>query len=138
MNLQLHFFNFWPILATVLTNMLTGALWYSPVLFGKQWMVLINKSPEEISKEDGNKAMMLGLIPAIFTSVFLYLLLSICNATTLWDGLAIGMIASVGFASMTLLNHVIFEGRPFKLFLINAGYAIASMNIAAIIITLWQ
>jgi hypothetical protein len=36
-------------LATFL-GMLLGALWYSPLLFGQQWLRCIGKTPEKLGK----------------------------------------------------------------------------------------
>lgn len=138
MNFQLHFFNFWPLLIGAISNMIIGALWYSPILFGKVWMKLAGITEADIEKENSSKSMLLGLIPSILSVFFLYLMLAISNANSFLEALSIGTIASVGFAGMTLLNNVIFEKRPFKLFLLNVGYAFVAWNIAAIIITIWK
>ena len=138
MSLQISFFNIWAIIVCIASNMIIGALWYSPVLFGNAWLKLINKKPEDISKSDANKSMVLSIIPAILSILFLYLILSIISTSTLIDSLIIGCIISVGFVGMSALNLVFFENRSFRLTLLNVGYTFVSLNVAAVILTLWK
>ena len=138
MSLQIHFFNLWAMLVCVVLNMIIGALWYSPVLFGKTWLKLIGKKQEDISKESGNKAMMLALIPALVSTVLLALALALVNAATIADALIVGSLVSAGFIGMSVLNLVLFEGRSLTLGILNTGYAFVSMNISAIILVLWR
>ena len=48
MTLSFHYFNILAFLVCIVSNMILGALWYSPVLFGKVWLNLIGKKPEDI------------------------------------------------------------------------------------------
>ncbi len=138
MTLQVSFLNLWAILVSIISNMVIGALWYSPLLFGNIWLRLIGKKAEDISKEDANKSMMLSIIPAALSIIFLALILAFVNASTILDALIIGTLMSVGFIGMGSLNLVLFEDRSFKLTLLNVGYSFVAFNIAAVILTLWK
>lgn len=138
MTLQVSFFNIWAILVCLISNMVIGALWYSPLLFGNAWLKLVGKKQEDISKEEGNKAMLLSMIPAVFLALFMALILAFVNASSIIDAIIIGSIVSAGFILMSAIHLVLFEGRSFKLALLNAGYSFLSLNVAAIILTLWK
>jgi Na+/glutamate symporter len=43
--------NYLAILVCGVVFMVLGALWYSPILFGKKWMTFIGKSEEEIKEQ---------------------------------------------------------------------------------------
>ncbi len=131
-------FNLWAVLVSVAVNMAVGMLWYSPVLFGNIWLKLVDKKAEDISKDDSNKSMGLAIIPAIVSAFGLAVLIGISGAVTVADALIAGSLASVAFSGMSSLNLVFFENRSFKLTLLHAGYAFASFNICAIILTLWK
>lgn len=138
MTLQIPFFNVWALIVAILSNMILGALWYSPVLFGNTWLALVGKKAEDISKEDASKSMSFSIIPAIFTNIFLTLVLAFANAQTILDALIIGTLLSIGFIGMSAFNLVLFENRSVKLTILNVGYSIVSINIAALILTLWK
>ena len=138
MDFQLQLFNFWPLLFSAISNMLIGALWYSPILFGNLWMKFAEITVEDIKKIDSRQSMLLGIIPSTLSVIFLYLVLMIANVNSIWGALVIGTIASVGFGGTSLLNNVIFEKRPIKLLLMNVGYSFVAWNIAAILITVWK
>ncbi|MDC7226389.1 MAG: DUF1761 domain-containing protein [Spirochaetales bacterium] len=131
-------FNIWAVLVSVVINMLIGALWYSPVLFGNIWLKLIEKKAEDIGRDEGNKAMALAIVPAIVSAAGLSVLIGISDASGIVDAIIIGSLASIAFSGMSLLNLVFFEDRKFSLVLLNAGYAFVSFNIISIILTLWK
>ena len=138
MTLELHFFNLWAILVCFISNMIIGALWYSPLLFGSQWLTLMGKKKEDISGAEANKSMTLSMIPALIMSVLLALTLGYADASTLVDALVMGTLISVGFVGMSTLNLILFEGRSVPLSVLNVGYIFVSMNVAAVILTLWK
>lgn len=138
MTLGIAFFNIWAVLVGVVSNMIIGALWYSPVLFGNVWLKLVGKKAEDINQEDANKSMALSLIPAALSILLLAVTLGFVNATTIVDALVVGTLASVGFIGMSALNLVLFEGRSLSLAILNVGYSFVSFNVAAVILTLWK
>jgi hypothetical protein len=53
-------------------------------------------------------------------------------------GMTAGGLAGIGWACASLGMIYLFEGRSFKLFLINAGYTAVSYILAGGIIGIWQ
>ncbi|MFC1608045.1 DUF1761 domain-containing protein [Candidatus Latescibacterota bacterium] len=137
MTLQIVSFNVWAVIVCFFSNMVIGALWYSPLMFGNVWLRLIGKTQDDISKEDAAKSMMLSMIPAALMILLLEITLGFAGASSIVDALIIGSIVSVGFIGMSYMNLVLFEDRSMKLTLVNVGYMAVSLNIAAILLTLW-
>ena len=134
-NLEINIF---AVLASILSNMIIGALWYSKLLFGKAWMQLVGLSENDIRESGANKAMALSIIPAVISALTIAILVSLTGADSITDALVIGSLITVGISGMVSLNLVFFEGRSMKLTLINVGYPFIAYNAAAVILTIWR
>ncbi|MBD3315563.1 MAG: DUF1761 family protein [Chitinivibrionales bacterium] len=138
MPLALHHFNVWAIAAGILANMIIGMLWYSPIFFGNIWLELIGKRREDIAEDDAGRSMALSIIPAIGMVLSVALIVAFANASTIADALIVGTTASVGLIGMSSFNLLLFENRSVKLTMLNTGYYMVALNVAAIISTLWR
>lgn len=136
MNLNLADLNLIAVLIGIVSNMVLGALWYSPILFGNIWLKLMGKSSDDISKGNSNKSMSFAIIPAILMIFTLAITLLFIGAETILQGMLVASIMSIGYIGTSSFNLVLFEGRGVKITLIHLGYAFVSLNIASIILTL--
>jgi len=113
--------NWLAILVGALINMVVGALWYSPLLFSKQWMKLTGR------KEMGDKKEMPKMYGITFIGALLmsYVLMHFVQASGAMDalwGAKIGFWLWLGFTAATTISSYLFEGKSLKLYAINAGY----------------
>jgi hypothetical protein len=107
------------IVATIL-GFLLGGLWYGP-LFGARWMALLGISREQ-ARRDFNPVKTYGItfvLGFIASYVFgLYLGPSPGRLFAVTCGAAAGLC----WVATSLATNYLFEGRPFALIAINAGY----------------
>lgn len=128
--------NYWAILAAALSTFLIGGLWYSPAVFGKAWMAE-NGFTEE-SLKNGNMAkifglaFLLGLIAAVNLAMFLG------NESSIANGAFYGFLAGFGWVATFVGTHYLFERKSFRLFLINAGYAVVALTVMGVILAAWK
>ena len=105
---------------------LLGALWYSPVLFGKPWKAMVDVPPERKKTR-----MVLGMIASFIGSVIVsFLLMHVlwwAGVDGLKRGVFVGFILWAGFIFAPLSAQYIYEGRSFKLFAINTGYWLVAL-----------
>ena len=137
--------NYLAVLTATLVHFFLGALWYSPVLFSKQWIVAMGLSEskiESMGKESQGKKLALqffGTLILVFVTAHMVdfmkvvhpdlgaLQLGLTSAFWLW----LGYIATFG------LTGVIFEQKSWKLYGINMGYQFLGLIIAGGIIAVW-
>ena len=125
--------NYWVVLLAGVVSMALGALWYSPVLFGKEWM-----KHSKISKKDIEKAKKKGMGKAYFVNllsvlVMVYVLahvVSYVGATSVLGGAVVGAWMWLGFVATVGLNVVLWEGKSLNLYFLNMGYQLVSLIIA--------
>jgi hypothetical protein len=130
-------FNHWAILVSAIILWMLGAAWYSPALFAKPWMALIQAQP------DGKKN---GLITGMIASFVGDLILAFVLAhVVMWSGAStagwgafVGTILWLGFVVAPGLPQGIYEGRPLKLFLINAGYWLVGLIGIGMLLAVWR
>src|SRR2546425_1138653 len=82
------------LVAAVLTFVL-GAVWYSPVLFAKQWMAAQGYTPEkleEMKRRGVTRAYAVSVLCYLVTAYVMALLASYTNSTTLAQGLWLGFL----------------------------------------------
>lgn len=101
-------------------NMIIGFVWYSPWLFGE--------SVCQKNKLTSNKiiSFLLGFLNSIVIAFFLAFFEGYLDVTTVSDGMFVGFCLWLGFVFTTQLSPVIWQDRPFKLFLIDTGYKLLS------------
>ncbi len=128
--------NYLAVLIAALLYMLIGFAWYGPLL-GKLWMKEVGLKKETMKKPKPT----FFLIPfagAVVMSFVLANFISFAHVTTGAEGMIIGGWCGIGFSATALLATFHFEGRTKELFLIDAGYHVASLVLMGALLALWR
>jgi len=127
--------NWLSVIVSALAAFALGSLWYSPVLFGKTWQKLIKLSDEDMKGAN---------IPLIFGSTFILNIIGafvldmfIGRESTLMTGLMAGLLVSLAWIATSLGINYLFTRKPFKLFIIDAGYYVTFFAIMGAILGAW-
>lgn len=134
--------NFLAVIVAALVSMAIGFYWYSSYGFGKKWMKLSGISPQEQKekgkgKQDMTRSVILGFAATIVTALILSHFSSVFGVAGITDALTLAIGIWLGFQAPIMLNTVIWEQKPWKLYAINAGYQLVSIVVMAVIIGLW-
>lgn len=119
--------SFWPILAAALAAVVIGFVWYGP-LFGSHWKKLASVST------DPRKMVLSTLVAFLGAMLVAYVMSYFGIAWGVGDWLGsieLGFWSWIGFVVPTLLVGVNWEGQPFKLYAINAGYWLVTFIVMA-------
>ena len=134
---HLHFVGHWSILVSAIIQWVLGALWYSPVAFGKSWSQLVTV-PSGPNKQ---KTMIIGMICSFGASVILsgilWHIIQWSGANTWKSGGMVAFFMWGGFVAASALPGYIYEGRRFKLFAINYSYWLPAMLISGGLLAIW-
>jgi len=133
--------NMWAVLVAAVASMVVGSLWYSPILFGKKWTKLMGwDSPEKMAlmKQGAGKAYTVMFLSSIIMAYVLAHFVQLVPAVTESDALQLAFWVWLGFVATVGIGNVLFEKRPFGLFLINSLYYLVNISVMACILTLWQ
>lgn len=118
-------------------NVILGMIWYNPHVFGGAWMRLSNITPEQA--ERGAKRRWLSALVGFLAAVFMAWVLSIVEAAFgVYDwigGIDVGFWIWAGFIAPVLLGSVLWEAKPFKLYLINALYWLVALLAIGVIVS---
>jgi hypothetical protein len=131
--------NYLAVLVAAMIAMVIGGLWYSPVLFGKQWMKLRGMDPAAMANM--KMPMQSMLIEFITTLVMAFVIAEFAawvGAATLMGGIVLGVWLWLGFAATLLVGMSVWEGRPWGLFFINGGLRLVNIVVMAAIIGAWH
>ena len=126
-----------PIIAAAIASMIVGSFWYSPYGFGKPWMALMNITPESMkngSKKKMYTAYVANFIGALVQSTVFAFILTNGNVQGAGQGVVMGIIIWLGFQATIFLGSVIWENKPIKLALINAGNNLVTLIVTGSII----
>ena len=135
--------NYLAVFLAAVANFLVGALWYSPLLFIKPWMKeLYNTTdPKEIKpKHSMAYTMGMAFVSTLLMAYALSIPIVIMESMQFDMKLILVFTAfiGIGFMVMNLYKHSLFEGKSFKLVLINGGHDLVVMLLMAIIIVSMQ
>ncbi len=139
--------NFWAVLVSAVVYFVIGWVWHSPLMFGKVWEKWLGF--DKLSKKE-KKAMMKKMGPVMGVAFLTTLLAAYCLAYTVMSGMSFYHVAGVsaglqagfwtwlGFIVTTQLNGVLWEKKPFKIYLINISYYLVSFLVMGSILAVWQ
>ena len=129
--------NYLAVFLAAVAAMATGFLWYSPFLFGKAWVTLRGMTDQNFqqAKQKGMaKTYFMAFVNSLVMAFVLACILYLTAVPTVLDALLVGLMLWAGFVMTVLLGSVLWDGRPFKLYLINAGHYLLVMIVMSIII----
>ncbi len=132
--------NLWSILVASVVAFAISAVWYSPILFGKEWMSLTNINEKDIAIAKTKGVTLFYVIQFIFTVISFCVLgfvMSALGTRTASDGAFLGLIAWVGFVLPVGVSNLMWEKKPFKLVLINTISTLLTLVVGGAIIGAW-
>jgi hypothetical protein len=126
------------VLVTGVVYMVIGFIWYSMRIVGTPWSHMIGMTEDEMRKGANPLMVVLTFVLALVAGVALAVVVRSVGATTALGGLKAGLLVAVGFVLTTFGSEYIFSRRPFKLYLITAGYQAVAIVVNAIILAVWR
>lgn len=110
-----------------------GFLWYT-IIFAKSWQELIGMKNASNGAETPNLGRLL-IGSLILEVIMAFNLAAFIGTESNWlFGLGAGIAAGFGWVALAFGVNYMFEGKPFKLWLINAGYNTVVFGIMGLII----
>ena len=141
MNLSIHHLsnhmNPWAVLVSALILWFLGAAWYSPALFAKPWMAALGIVPGH-QKKGLAAGMISSFIGDLLVAFALLHFIFWSGAASYGEGAFVGFLSWLGFFAATQFPQGIYEGRPFRLFLINAGYWLVGLLAIGGLLARWR
>ena len=126
------------VLVAAVAAMVLGYLWYSPILFGKEWMELTGiKMGKGVTKKKMFIIFGFGFLAVVITSFVLKQFIDLFYIVNLFDAVQLSFWIWFGFVATTLISGILYEGKSWKLFVINSGYQLASIMLMAVILSYW-
>ncbi len=132
--------NYWAVLVAAISAMIIGGLWYSPLLFAKQWMAATGLSSEkldELKRRGMAKSYLGALVGSLVTAYVLAILVQWGLASNWVEGLGVGFMAWLGFVATTTLSTILWEGKSAKLWFLNNAHELLVFLIMGAILAAW-
>ena len=129
--------NWVAVIVAAIINMIVGAIWYSPGVFGKNWMALTGKRMDDM-KSGAGRAYGQAFVVALITAYVLARFVGYAGAHSIVRGAVIGFLAWIGFVATSSAGDVIFGGRPTKLYAITNGYQLVVLIINGALLATWS
>lgn len=136
--MDLSTINWLAVLVAGIVAWALGALWYSPVLFGKSWQQETGLTEESL--KNSNMAMVFG------TSAVLMIIMSLGlamffqgDAEMNWKtGMQAGLITGLFFVAPSIGINYLYQRKSLKLWAIDAIYQVVFLALAGAIIGAWR
>ena len=131
--------NWLAVAAATLALYVLGGLWYSPALFGPSWRAGVGFVPPNGWKP-GKLLYLAPLAGCFVVTLATALLVTIADAHSATDGVALGLIVGLGYGAAvagvdaTAPSHP----RPGTLALIVGAYWTVGLTIVAVILSAWR
>lgn len=133
--------NYFAVLVAAVANMAIGALWYSPLLFGKLWMTFSGLSEGRLAEL---KARGMGRLYGVNSIAALVMAFVLAHFVEIWGVFDMAGAAELafwtwlGFIATIMLGSVLWEGKPILLYIINISYYLVSLFVMTGILAWWK
>ena len=125
--------NLLAVLVAGIAHMASGLIWFMPGFFGKQWM---NLTQQEL--KPARQWIAAGVIGHQLIALALAVIVYLANATTVVEGVGVGLLVWVGFVVTLEAGELIWEKIPFRLFAIRIGNHLMALSVAGAILAIWR
>ena len=125
--------NWLAVLVAWILHIVISLAWYQPVFFGKAWVRLSGKE-----MTPAVRWIPAGISAHLVCILALAVIVNLANATTVLEGIAAGVLVTVGFVATLLAGELVWEKIPFKLYLIRVGDQLLTLCLGGAILALWR
>src|SRR5947199_1016042 len=133
--------NILAVIDAAVATFILGAVWYSPVLFAKQWMQAHGYRPEkleEMKRRGVTRAYAVSALCYLVMAYVLALLASYTQATSFAQGLWLGFLLWLGFAATIGLTANMVSGNPIAVWVVDGGYQLAYLLLMGRVVAVWK
>lgn len=124
--------NYTAVVVAAVASFVAGWIWYGP-LFGKTWTKLSGHTMG--NKDSMMQSMVIMFVGALVTAWVLSAFLKLTGTTTLSASLPVALWAWLGFQAPGALGVVLWEGKSWNLFFLNAAYKLVDLLVIAAVLT---
>jgi hypothetical protein len=129
-----------PTLVAAVAAWLIGGLWYSPLLFAKQWVAAHGYTPEQVAAMQKNapKAYGISFLCFVVMAHVLAALVHLTGAEGWMYGLHLGFLCWLGFAFTIGLTANVYSDKKIATFFIDSGYQLVYLMVMGAILAAWR
>lgn len=131
--------NYWAVLVAGVAAVAIGMAWYSPMLFGKQWMMLEGRDP---SAMQGMKfplqSMLIQLVASLVTAYVLAHFAYVWGVASAAEALKLGFWVWLGFYAAVGIGAVLWSGKKWAWYFLMEAHSLVSVLVMALIVGLWR
>lgn len=119
-----------------IASILIQQIWYGPRVFGGAWLRLTNVSPEEVERDRKRQwsSALIGLLAAMLVAAAMAYIGVALKIDSAANAILLGALCWIGFCAPALLNQILWDQKPLRLFLINSLYWLLSFAATALIL----
>ena len=131
--------NLWSVLLAAVAAMVVGYLWYGP-LFGRRWMHYMGWTKESMAgKAQGmGGKYLLGFIGALVMAYVLAHFVALLHIGSLRSAAKLATWVWLGFFATRALSSLIWEGKPFGLYVLNVLHDLVALAVMTSILVKWM
>jgi len=129
-----------PIVVAAVAAFVLGAVWYSPVLFGKAWVAANGLTMEKIEamRASAPRAYTVSFLCNLVMAVALCVLLGRIGVVSWLTGAKLGALVGFGFAATIGLTAHMYSDRKLSAWAIDAAYQVAYLVLMGSILAAWH
>jgi len=129
-----------PIVVAAVAAFALGAVWYSPMLFGKAWVAANGLTSERIEamRASAPRAYTVSFLCDIVMAGALCVLLHRIGIVSWLTGAKLGGLVGLGFAATIGLTANMYSDRRLSAWAIDAAYQVAYLILMGSILAAWR
>ena len=128
--------NWVSIIVAAIGAFIVGMLWYSPALFGKQWMKMMGMSEKDMKagKDKMTGMMVVTLVLGVISAWVLSHVFNYAGVVTMMDGVFVAAMMWLGFYATSTYMGVMYEKKSMEWWYLTAGHYLVSLIVMGLVL----
>ena len=133
-----HSINYLAVLVAAIANMVIGAVWFMPAVFGSQWMRYTGLTSEAIENTPHMWVSYLGsFVGSVLVAYAVARIAAYAAAESVIDAAVLMLLIWVGLVLVPLSDEALWERRPVGLFVLAGARWFVALAVISAIVALW-
>lgn len=132
--------NWLPAIVGGIAYFAIGAVWFTPMAFGKAWQRSIGWDPAATPPQMTPITYVVPLAVYVVAAVATALLAGATGSDTFGEGIVLGLVVGIGFAVPLTVTEAVFDPNkpaPWTWWIITAAYHVVGLLLVAVLVSVW-